>query len=79
MKPNHFQLDNTWTLGWIESLAPELLIKYFRKLSTLLILPVTVMVGVHVNTCCLLFRQTDANVAHYQNGDNLGRRLGKTF
>lgn len=76
-KPHHFQLGNTWT-GWLENLVPELLIKYFRKLSTLLILPLTLRVGMLVNTCSLLFRQTDANAAHYQNGENLGRRLGKT-
>jgi len=77
-KTHHFQLGNTWTLGWVVNLAPELLIKYFRKLSTLLILPLTLRGGILANTCSLLFRQTDANAAHHQNGENLGRRLGKT-
>lgn len=62
-KPRRFQLGNTWALGWMENLPPELLITCFRKISAVLILPLILMVGILVNTCSLLCRQTDANAA----------------
>lgn len=58
----------------MENLAIELLIKHFKELLALFILPFTVMIGLLVNTCSLLFGQTDAYAACYQNRDNLGQK-----
>lgn len=57
----------------MQNLATELVSKHFRELLALFTLPFTVMIRLLVNTCSLLFGQTDVYSAHYQNRDNLGQ------
>lgn len=61
-------------MGCMENLAIELVIKHFRELLTLIILPFTVMTELLVSTCSLLFGQTDAYASRYENTGNLGQK-----